>query len=109
MEKSKIGEISDRTGLTLRALRFYEIKGLIAPERQGTTRLYSPADEARLLYIRSMTDAGVPLATVAKALEMTDAGESPNGMLSMVIFELEAEARRRLDAISALRKTQGIR
>jgi hypothetical protein len=34
-----IGEVAREFGLTLRALRFYESKGLIAPLRDGSHRL----------------------------------------------------------------------
>ena len=41
-----IGEMCDAFGVTARALRFYEDEELIAPERRGTTRLYTDRDRA---------------------------------------------------------------
>lgn len=46
-----IGELSRDFGTTLRALRFYEDKGLLNPKRDGTRRLYSDADRTRLALI----------------------------------------------------------
>ena len=46
-----IGELCDEFGVTARALRFYEDEELIAPERRGTSRLYSDRDRARLSWI----------------------------------------------------------
>ena len=46
-----IRQMSDAYGITLRALRFYEGRGLIAPVRRGSTRLYDPATRARLIAI----------------------------------------------------------
>ena len=43
-----IGELSREFGVTLRALRFYENKGLISPQRDGLNRLYSQGDRTRL-------------------------------------------------------------
>jgi DNA-binding transcriptional MerR regulator len=43
-----IGAIAREFGVSLRALRFYEDKGLLEPLRQGTTRLYSVDDRSRL-------------------------------------------------------------
>jgi DNA-binding transcriptional MerR regulator len=40
---TRIGDMARLFGVTLRALRFYEDKGLIHPIRQGTTRLYTAA------------------------------------------------------------------
>ena len=45
-----IGELSREFGVTLRALRFYENKGLISPQRDGLSRLYSRGDRNRLAY-----------------------------------------------------------
>ena len=48
---SRIGDLAGQFGITLRALRFYEDKGLIKPQRNGTTRLYDYRDRARLKLI----------------------------------------------------------
>jgi DNA-binding transcriptional MerR regulator len=37
-----IGELAEEFDTTLRTIRFYEDRGLLAPERQGTTRTRSP-------------------------------------------------------------------
>jgi DNA-binding transcriptional MerR regulator len=43
-----IGDLAREFDVTLRALRFYEARGLIKPQRVGLTRLYSADDKARL-------------------------------------------------------------
>lgn len=50
-EYTRIGEMAKMFGVTLRALRFYEDKGLISPKRDGSTRLYTHRDRARLKLI----------------------------------------------------------
>ena len=42
-----IQEVARELGLTMRALRFYEDKGLITPQRVGTTRIYGKREVAR--------------------------------------------------------------
>ncbi|HEV2121716.1 MAG TPA: MerR family transcriptional regulator, partial [Chloroflexota bacterium] len=46
----QIGEVAHRTGLTQRALRYYESVGLLAPASRmdGGFRLYSEQDVSRL-------------------------------------------------------------
>ena len=43
-----IRELSREFSVTPRTLRFYENKGLLAPARRGSTRLYSDRDRTRL-------------------------------------------------------------
>lgn len=47
----QIGEVADRTGLSLRTLRYYEEVGQVRPSTRtsGGFRLYSETDVARLL------------------------------------------------------------
>ncbi len=58
--------------VTPRALRFYEDKGLLAPERRGTTRVYSGRDRARLQLILRGKRVGFSLAEVADLLALYD-------------------------------------
>ena len=43
-----IGELAREAGVTLRALRFYQSKGLLAPQRNGSARMFSHEDRDRL-------------------------------------------------------------
>src|SRR5690606_8962330 len=47
----RIGDLAEEFDLTLRALRFYEDKGLLNPRRAGVTRLYDYSDHTRLRLI----------------------------------------------------------
>ena len=59
----QIGEVADRTGLSLRTIRHYEEAGLIAPSARskGGSRLYTEADVSRLMVIRRMKPLGFSL------------------------------------------------
>ena len=68
----RINEVAAETGLTSRAIRYYEEIGLLAPAARsdGDYRLYDASDLDRLQFIRSLRDdAGFSLAQVGKLLE----------------------------------------
>lgn len=53
-----ISEMAAEFGLTLRALRFYEQRGLLSPVRDGAHRVYSEANRARIAEIQRMRKLG---------------------------------------------------
>lgn len=59
-----IGELARECGVTLRALRFYEGKGLIAPARDGATRLYGGEDVRRLKVVLRLKRLGFSLVDI---------------------------------------------
>src|SRR5438045_9614518 len=63
-----IGELSREFGVTLRALRFYENKGLISPQREGLSRLYSKGDRTRLALILKGKKLGFTLAEIRQKI-----------------------------------------
>jgi DNA-binding transcriptional MerR regulator len=72
----KIGELSRRTGVSTRLLRYYEEQGLIAPSRSANTyRTYDDDDVARVEQVVGLVRAGVPtrVAKVLLDLEETEA------------------------------------
>jgi DNA-binding transcriptional MerR regulator len=66
-----IGEVAQQFGITLRALRFYESKRLVTPQRQGSTRLYRRADCQRLSLILTGRRLGFTLAEIKHLLDRT--------------------------------------
>lgn len=70
-----IGQLSRELGITPRALRFYESKGLIAPARQGAVRLYGGADRDRIAVILAGKRLGFTLAEIRRMV----AGKAGNG------------------------------
>jgi DNA-binding transcriptional MerR regulator len=68
----RIQEVAAETGLTTRAIRYYEEMGLLEPaaRSEGDYRLYDPSDLERLRYIRGLRDdAGFSLAQIGQLLE----------------------------------------
>ena len=65
----KIGELSRRTGISVRMLRYYEAEGLLAPQRTGAGyRDYGAAEEKTVRRIRLLGAAGMTLDTIKRVL-----------------------------------------
>jgi DNA-binding transcriptional MerR regulator len=65
----RIGELSARTGATVRMLRYYEEQGLLAPARTGSGyREYTETDVLRVGRIRCMLASALPTSVVGQAL-----------------------------------------
>ena len=75
-ELTTIGQMCADFGVTARALRFYEDEALLAPERRGTQRLYSPRDRARLAWILRGRRVGLSLADIKELLDLYDLGDN---------------------------------
>ncbi len=71
-ELMQIGQVADRTGLSLRTIRFYEENGLVVPtaRSEGRFRLYSDDDVARLEVIKRMKPLGFSLEEMQELLTL---------------------------------------
>jgi MerR family redox-sensitive transcriptional activator SoxR len=73
-----IGEIARRTGLAISAIRYYEQRGLIAPQRTaGNQRRFHRSDIRRLSFILIAQKLGLGLTEIEDALERLPKGRSP--------------------------------
>lgn len=69
----RIGELSKRTGVAPRMLRYYEEQGLITPERlDNTYRDYGEYLVDRVQKIRGLLDAGIPTRIIGDMLPCLD-------------------------------------
>ena len=67
-----IGEAAKQTGLTIKAIRFYEAKGLIpSPSRQGRYRVYNQDHLDLLILIKEAKGLGIPLSRLEGVIEIT--------------------------------------
>ncbi|MEI6734548.1 MAG: MerR family DNA-binding transcriptional regulator [Comamonadaceae bacterium] len=81
-----ITELCKEFGISLRALRFYEDKGLVAPRRVNGARVYTRRDRARLALILRAKDIGSPLSEIKRYLDLYgDHGEGRAEQLRYVI------------------------
>ena len=87
-----ITELCKEFGISLRALRFYEDKGLLAPRRINGARVYTRRDRARLALILRAKDIGSPLSEIKRYLDLYgDHGEGRAEQLRYVIERTDTE------------------
>lgn len=67
-----IAELAEEFGLTARALRFYEERGLLLPQRVGTQRIYNERDRNRLRWIERAKSVGFSLQEAGEMLDLYD-------------------------------------
>ena len=73
-----IGELSERSGVSQSALRFYERAGLISARRtDGNQRRYASVTLRRVALVQAGKAAGVPLERIRAALDELPAGKTP--------------------------------
>src|SRR5437868_12459361 len=93
-----IRDVAKRTGLTSRALRFYEARGLLKPLRTYSgRRLYGRGDFERIQQILALKRAGLSLAQIAKLTRgnRLDPGAPIDAQLEAFAFkQAELEAAR---------------
>ena len=75
-ETYSIGELSREFGVTPRAIRFYEDRGLLAPQRKGQMRVFGSRDRVRLRLILRGKRLGFSLAEIREYLDLYDADPS---------------------------------
>ncbi len=63
-----ISELARESGVTLRALRFYQSKGLLTPQRNGSARMFSHQDRDRLAMILQGKRLGFTLNEIREML-----------------------------------------
>jgi MerR family redox-sensitive transcriptional activator SoxR len=73
------GELSDRSGVAVSALHFYEREGLIVSSRTaGNQRRYARETLRRVAFIRMSQRLGIPLARIREALATLPTDRVPN-------------------------------
>jgi DNA-binding transcriptional MerR regulator len=95
-----IGDLARDFGVTLRALRFYEDKGLLRPGRRGAVRLYSDRDRERLAIILKGKQLGFTLGEIAGMIDRNEAdfGAAPIGLTLRLSVDQICEQIRHLEA-----------
>lgn len=65
----KIGELSDRTGVSIRSLRYYEEKGVLQPERTPSGyRIFTDDDADVVVNIQTLLAAGLGMDLIRQIL-----------------------------------------
>jgi DNA-binding transcriptional MerR regulator len=106
-----IGQLAREFGLTLRTLRFYEDRGLISPAREGSTRLYSHRDRARLSMIVKAKALGFTLSEIKETLAEGTTGE-PNRLAlssSQIAGQIAHLEKQQVEIATALAELHALR
>jgi MerR family redox-sensitive transcriptional activator SoxR len=77
-ELLSIGEVAERTGVTVSALRFYETEGMVSPTRSAGGQRRFPRDALRrIAFIRVAQRVGLTLDEIRTALATLPEGRTP--------------------------------
>jgi DNA-binding transcriptional MerR regulator len=108
-----VSQLGNDLGLTARTIRFYEAKGLIAPQRAGNNRVYTSRDRARMILILRGKKLGFTLREIKEYLDLYDAdpthAKQTRLLLKAVrsrILQLEEQRVALQEALSELRTVE---
>ncbi len=103
----KIGAVAELTGLSVKAIRFYESSGFIPPAARSESgyRLYNQQDVRRLRLVRGMRALGVPLDEIRPLLQSTLTADCAEFTLEVgeTFDRRRTEIDRQIAALEALR------
>src|SRR5690606_12223877 len=108
-----IADLAREFGISTRAIRFYESKGLLSPERVGATRVFRRRDRARLILILRGKRLGFSLRDISDYLSLYDADRTQQVHLLVEkvderIALLERQRRDLETTISELREIRAL-
>lgn len=104
----RIGEAARRSGFSVKALRFYERRGLLPPSGRlpGGYRLYGAADLHRLEFIRQAKALGLTLDAIRPLVAPAGApdGMTTRARLRLVLEERIAQTAAQIATLTRLRR-----
>lgn len=96
-----IGEVSKKTSLSIKAIRFYEAKGLInPPKRVGRYRVYQAADVDLLILIKQAKQLGVSLSQLKGVIVYQD-GQLDWLRIKLFLAELRVQLQAKIADLTA--------
>lgn len=107
-----IADLSQEFGISTRAIRFYETKGLLNPERVGGTRVFRRRDRVRLILILRGKRLGFSLRDISDYLSLYDA-QSQTAQTRLLVAKvderLELLERQKADLETTIGELRAIR
>lgn len=108
-----IGDLAEKTGVTVRTLQYYDERGLLSPvyRSPGDHRLYTGEDIAKLQQILSLKQLGFSLDDIGAAL--TNPAFSPEKVLGMHLariqeqIKLQSDLQERLEGMQRFLQSRG--
>lgn len=102
----RIGEVAQATGVSTKALRFYEAEGLLSePARTAAGyRDYRADIVSRVTFIRQAQAAGLTLAQIGEVLAIRDGGQPPCEHVADLVEQRLDDVNRRLAELEQTRR-----
>ncbi len=102
----KIGELSSRSNVPVKTIRYYEELGLIGAidRTEGQFRLFHPEVINRLRFIKQLQRLGLSLKEIGECLVIYDAGQLPCGDIQAKLESHVQEIDRQVDDLLKLRQ-----
>ena len=95
-----VTQLARDLGITARTIRFYEDKGLITPQRAGSTRVYTPRDRARMILILRGKRLGFSLREIKDYLDLYGVDHTQVEQIRLLLTAV----RKRLGSLKEQRK-----
>ncbi len=100
-----VTQFAQSLGVTARAVRFYEDKGLLTPRRAGNTRVYTARDRARLVLILRGKRLGFSLQEIAEYLDLYDSDPTQAEQMRTLMKRVRARIALLEEQSAALKAT----
>jgi DNA-binding transcriptional MerR regulator len=100
-----VTQLAKELGVTPRAIRFYEDKGLITPQRAGNTRIYTHRDRVRMVLILRGKRLGFSLREIREYLDLYDVDRTHAEQQRTLLKAVRARIARLEDQRAALEQT----
>jgi MerR family copper efflux transcriptional regulator len=102
----RIGELTQRTDVPTKTIRYYEDVGLMPepPRTVGGYRDYGEDAAARLGFIRAAQSVGLSLGEIREVLAFRDRGETPCAHVASLIERRAADLSEHIAALERMRR-----
>ena len=98
--------------VTARAIRFYEDKGLLSPQREGQTRVYSRRERGRLALVLRGRRLGFRLAEIKEMLDLYEAGDGQVAQMELTLRRVRERLKglegQRHDILETVRELKAV-
>ena len=102
----KIGDLARRTGVTAKAIRFYERKHVLPPAKRAANRYRFYDDDAigMLRFVKQSTGLGLTLAEIKEIIAIRRGGRPPCTHVHRLLRDKALELDRKLADLLDLRR-----
>lgn len=101
MERMRIGQVVQETGLSASTLRYYEREGFVSVARDGAgRRLYDAQDVSWIRFLQRLRAASMPIGLMRRYAQLRKAGPSTLRERLELLCDYEADVRSRIAELS---------